>query len=54
MSASFMRSSLVKSLLIDFLLTPVRLPHGDDGVKTPKHEIDHIKDRLKRLKEMLR
>jgi phage-related protein len=24
------------------------------GVKTPKHEIDLIKDRLKRLKEMLR
>ncbi|MGH7968335.1 MAG: type II toxin-antitoxin system RelE/ParE family toxin, partial [Limisphaerales bacterium] len=24
------------------------------GVKTPKHEIDAIKDRLKRLKEMLR
>jgi phage-related protein len=24
------------------------------GIKTPKHEIDLIKDRLKRLKEMLR
>ena len=24
------------------------------GVNTPKHEIDLIKDRLKRLKEMLR
>ena len=24
------------------------------GVKTPKHEVDLIKDRLKRLKEMLR
>ena len=24
------------------------------GFKTPKHEIDLIKDRLKRLKEMLR
>jgi phage-related protein len=23
------------------------------GIKTPKHEIDLIKDRLKRLKEML-
>jgi phage-related protein len=23
------------------------------GVKTPKHEIDLVKDRLKRLKEML-
>src|SRR5580692_3364138 len=26
-----MRSTLVKSLLIDFLLTPVGLPHGDDA-----------------------
>ena len=24
------------------------------GIKTPKHEIDLIKDRLKRLKEILR
>jgi phage-related protein len=24
------------------------------GIKTPKHEIDLVKDRLKRLKEMLR
>lgn len=24
------------------------------GIKTPKHEVDLIKDRLKRLKEMLR
>ena len=24
------------------------------GIKTPQHEIDLIKDRLKRLKEMLR
>ncbi len=24
------------------------------GIKTPKHEIDLIEDRLKRLKEMLR
>jgi len=24
------------------------------GIKTPKHDIDLIKDRLKRLKEMLR
>ena len=24
------------------------------GTKTPKHEVDLIKDRLKRLKEMLR
>jgi len=24
------------------------------GIKTPKHEIDLIKERLKRLKEMLR
>lgn len=24
------------------------------GIKTPKHEIDLIKDRIKRLKEMLR
>lgn len=24
------------------------------GIRTPKHEIDLIKDRLKRLKEMLR
>ena len=24
------------------------------GIKTPRHEIDLIKDRLKRLKEMLR
>lgn len=24
------------------------------GIKTPKHEIDLIKDRLRRLKEMLR
>ncbi len=24
------------------------------GIKTPKHEIDLIKDRMKRLKEMLR
>ena len=24
------------------------------GIKTPKHEIDLIKDRLKRLEEMLR
>lgn len=24
------------------------------GIKTPKHEIDLIKDRLERLKEMLR
>ena len=24
------------------------------GIKTPKHEIDLIRDRLKRLKEMLR
>lgn len=24
------------------------------GIKTPKHEIDAISDRLKRLKEMLR
>jgi phage-related protein len=24
------------------------------GIKTPKHEIELIKDRLKRLKEMLR
>jgi phage-related protein len=24
------------------------------GVKTPKHEVDLIKDRLKRLREMLR
>ena len=23
------------------------------GIKTPKHEVDLIKDRLKRLKEML-
>ena len=27
---------------------------GMQGIKTPKHEIDLIKDRLKRLKEMLR
>src|SRR5437879_10381611 len=26
-----MRSTLAKSLLIDFLLTPIRLPHGDDA-----------------------
>ena len=25
-----------------------------NGIKTPQHEIDLIKDRLKRLKEMLR
>jgi phage-related protein len=25
-----------------------------EGIKTPKHEIDLIRDRLKRLKEMLR
>jgi phage-related protein len=24
------------------------------GIKTPKHEMDRIRDRLKRLKEMLR
>jgi phage-related protein len=24
------------------------------GIKTPKHDIDLVKDRLKRLKEMLR
>ena len=24
------------------------------GIKTPKHEIDLVKDRLKRLKEMLK
>ena len=24
------------------------------GIKTPKHEIDLVRDRLKRLKEMLR
>jgi phage-related protein len=24
------------------------------GIKTPKHEIDLVKDRLKRLKEVLR
>ncbi len=24
------------------------------GIKTPKHEVDLIKDRLKRLKELLR
>jgi len=24
------------------------------GIKTPKHEVDLIRDRLKRLKEMLR
>jgi len=24
------------------------------GIKTPKHEIDLVKDRVKRLKEMLR
>jgi phage-related protein len=27
---------------------------SSQAVKTPKHEIDLIKDRLKRLKEMLR
>src|SRR5689334_1298378 len=31
MSRSFSRSSLAKSLLIDFLLTWVRLSHGDDA-----------------------
>src|ERR1700730_16169875 len=30
MSASFIRSSRAKSLLIDFLLTTVCLPHGDN------------------------
>ena len=25
-----------------------------EGIKTPKHEIDLIKDRIKRLKEILR
>src|SRR5438477_4863862 len=29
MSASLIRSTFAKSLLIDLLLTPVRLPHGD-------------------------
>src|SRR5271157_282108 len=31
MSASVIRSIRAKSLLIDFLLTSVRLPHGDDA-----------------------
>src|SRR5216683_1435900 len=31
MSESFIRLSRAKSLLIDFLLTSVRLPHGDNA-----------------------
>src|SRR5712692_1489304 len=31
MSESFIRLSRTKSLLIDFLLTSVRLPHGDNA-----------------------
>ena len=30
------------------------LKKSTEGIKTPKHEIDLIRDRLKRLKEMLR
>jgi len=32
----------------------VAKPKSTQGIKTPKHEIDLIRDRLKRLKEVLR
>src|SRR5260370_36929161 len=38
----------------DILVVHAFQKKSTKGIKTPKHEIDLIKDRLKRLKEMLR
>jgi phage-related protein len=38
----------------DLWIVHAFLKKSTRGIKTPKHEIDLIKDRLKRLREMLR
>lgn len=39
---------------VDVWVVHAFLKKSTQGIKTPKHEIDLIKERLKRLKEMLR
>ena len=53
-SGSGTGSGLRAVVIYDNIVVHAFQKKSTHGIKTPKHEIDLIKDRLKRLKEMLR